>query len=424
MAEARTRILWVSDGEAPTGFARVAHGVLSHLDKEKYEIHHLAINYRGDPHNNDWKLYPAMISGDLWGFGRFQRMIQVIRPHLIFILNDPWVIQRYLAIMIESKGKIQGVENIPVVVYFPVDAKEHDAYWFRDYAELVKKCCVYTNWGKDVVLETGSVNPSTIEVVPHGIDKDKFYKLPDQIDKDGNIIKTSTHLAREKLFPLDDKPEFLNSFIILNANRNQPRKRIDITLRAFAKFAQNKPKNVKLYLHMGTRDMGWDIMRLAVRYGFDERLAISANVPDLPNVPDDRLNLIYNACDVGVNSSMGEGWGLTSWEHAACGKPQIVPDHSVMPEIWGDAAIYYPTIADHVYEGTHTVGRVPSTDGLIEKLEWAYQQWKTDGKEFRDIGKRALALVNEPQFEWKAIADRFDAIFDAVMRNKNVNLLA
>jgi len=411
-ADGKVKVLWVSDGEAPTGFARVAHSVIRHLDQEKYEIHHLAINYRGDPHENWWKLYPAApaanmgpMGPDLWGFQRFQQLINDVKPNIIFLLNDPWVLQKYLALIIESKGLIPGVETIPVVTYFPVDASEHDQEWFRDYEELVRACCVYSDFGKNVVLDTGAVNPLRIKVVPHGIDKDRFY----QMDKD---------YARKEIFPLNEKPEFVNSFIVLNANRNQPRKRIDITMRAFRDFVKDKPKNVKLYLHMGVMDMGWDIVRLATRYGIDERLAITSTLPNLPNVPDSRMNEIYNACDVGLNTSLGEGWGLTSWEQAATGKPQIVPEHSVMKEIWEDSAIYTETIADYVYEGTHTVGRITSTESVTEKLEWAYQDWKVGGKKLKELGEKALEIVNRPEHEWKAIAAKFDEIFDEV-RNDN-----
>jgi len=417
--EGKIRVLWIGDGEVPTGFARVNHSIIKYLDQEKYEVHHLAINYRGDPHENHWKLYPAMIGGDLWGFSRFIDLIRKVRPHLIFILNDPWVIQRYLAIIIEHKESIPGIETIPVIVYFPVDATEHDAMWFRDYNELVKACCVYTEFGRNVILETGVINPTTVHVVPHGSDMSVFYPFPDEIDKKGKVLKTGTQIAKEKIFPIHQRPEFLNSFIILNANRNQPRKRIDITLKAFGKFSANKPKNVKLYLHMGTKDMGWDIKRLALRYGFDDRLAISSDVPDLPNISDEQLNLIYNSCDIGINTSMGEGWGLTSWEHGACGKPQILPEHSCLSEIWGDAGIFYPTIADHVYEGTHTCGRVPSLDGLIEKLEWAYQDWKTGGIELKKFGEKTLKLINNPQFSWESMAARFDEIFMSVFADVN-----
>jgi len=415
--EGKVKVLWVSDGEAPTGFARVAHSVIKYLDQKKYDIHHLAVNYRGDPHDNWWKLYPAMWGGamtpvgpDLLGFGRFSRLIDEIKPDLIFMLNDPWVLQKYLALIIESKGLIPGVETIPVVTYFPVDATEHDPEWFRDYEELVRACCVYTKFAKNVILDTGAVNPTRIEVIPHGIDKDIFYP----IDKNE---------ARKEIFPLNEKPEFLNSFIILNANRNQPRKRIDITIRAFRDFARDKPENVKLYLHMGTRDMGWDIIRMASRYGIDDRIAISSLNTTLANVPDERLNQIYNACDIGINTGLGEGWGLTSWEHAATGKPQIVPDHSALPEIWGDSGIYIPTIADYVYEGTLTVARIVSTEGVVEKLEWAYQDWKSGGKELKRLGDMAYKIVSAPKHKWQNIAKKFDKVFDKV-RNIHDNNLA
>ncbi|MCK4822759.1 glycosyltransferase, partial [bacterium] len=220
-------------------------------------------------------------------------------------------------------------------------------------------------------------------------------------------------------FPLEQKPEFLNSFIILNANRNQPRKRIDITMRAFRDFARDKPQNVKLYLHMGTRDMGWDIVRLATRYGIDDRLALSSMAPNLASVPDERLNEIYNACDIGLNTSLGEGWGLTSWEHAATGKPQIVPDSSALPEVWGKSGIYIPTIADFVYEGTCTCARIVSTEGLIDKFEWAYQDWKSGGKELKKLGDMAYKIVSSPKHKWSAIAKRFDKIFDEVRQHDN-----
>lgn len=412
MTEERIKILFVSDGEAPTGFARVSHGIIENLDQDKYEVHHLAINYRGDPHDNWWKLYPAAIAtsamADLWGYSRFIGLIKGIKPNIIFILNDPWVIQRYLALIIESKGVLPGIERIPVVVYFPVDAREHDPIWFRDYDELVSTCCVYTKFAHDVIMETGTISPTRMRIIPHGVNKELFFPVKSE-DK-----KTGIQIARERVFPLKDKPEFIHSFIVLNANRNQPRKRIDITMRAFAEFAKDKPKNVKLYLHMGTQDAGWNIVTLAHRYGIDDRLAVTSMAHNLPNLPDDKLNDIYNACDIGLNTSMGEGWGLTSWEHAACKKPQIVPEHSVSHEIWGDTALYVPTIADFVYETTLTAARIPSMDGVIEKLEWAYQDWKDGGKQLKELGEKAYKLVNRPEYEWKAISAQFDEIFTNV----------
>lgn len=40
---------------------------------------------------------------------------------------------------------------------------------------------------------------------------------------------------------------------------------------------------------------------------------------------DEDINILFNASDVGINTAMGEGWGLCNFEAAACGIPQIVP---------------------------------------------------------------------------------------------------
>jgi glycosyltransferase involved in cell wall biosynthesis len=168
---------------------------------------------------------------------------------------------------------------------------------------------------------------------------------------------------------------------------------------------------------MGTRDVGWDIVRLALRYGMDDRLVITANTPGLPHIPTDRLNLIYNACDVGINTSLGEGWGLTSWEHAATGKPQILPRHSALPEIWGDSAIWVPTIADYQYEGTHTIGRITSLEDTVKALEFAYNDWLNGSKVLNELSKKCLEIVRRPEYRWENIAKRFESIFEEVNDN-------
>ena len=48
-AAERPRVVVVGDAVVPTGFARVLHSLISNL-KERYEFHHLGINYRGEAH--------------------------------------------------------------------------------------------------------------------------------------------------------------------------------------------------------------------------------------------------------------------------------------------------------------------------------------------------------------------------------------
>lgn len=62
---------------------------------------------------------------------------------------------------------------------------------------------------------------------------------------------------------------------------------------------------------------------MSEKYG--KRIVIVDNGP--PNlIADDAINHIYNACNYGINTSDGEGFGLCQLEHLATGAPQVVLD--------------------------------------------------------------------------------------------------
>src|SRR5262249_15522899 len=153
--------------------------------------------------------------------------------------------------------------------------------------------------------DAGITLADAIEVIPFGVDAETFYPM-----------SSATDIAKSQLGVLPDT-QIPGSFIVLNANRNQPRKRIDITLKAFSIFAKDKPDNVKLYLHMGVQDLGWHIVKVARRFGIEERIIVSDSGGPSPSLGDEDLNSIYNACDVGINTASCEGWGLVAFEHAA-----------------------------------------------------------------------------------------------------------
>lgn len=398
MENGKIRGLWISDAVAATGFARVAHSVIGTLP-DKYEIHHLGINYFGDPHPYKHKIYPASLGGDVYGLNRLELMVQGLKPDFIFMLNDPWVITMYLQLL---KSKFKDIP--PIITYFPVDAKEHSPSYYEHF-DIVKKVCVYSQFGKDVLLDTKSPNISSdkIHIIPHGISSSVFFPM-------------DSTFARQAIYPKERMEEFLNSFIVFNGNRNQPRKRMDIMMWAFREFQKGKP-DVKLYLHMGVQDLGYNVAELATRYGFDNKLILTTTANNIPSVPEDRLNLIYNACDVGINTSIGEGWGLVNWEHAATGKLQIMPDHSALTEIWTDRAILLPTIMDEMVERVNTVGRVVDLEKLIDALNWAYNDWKNNGAiEIKKLGQKGYEYTREKQFIWKNISNKFDYIITKALQ--------
>lgn len=422
MAKTKIPILVIGDAVATTGFARVMHGVFENLPQGKYDVHHLGVNYRGDPHDYKTKIYPAIPGGsynigDIYGIGRIAQLLNAIEPKLVFVLNDIWVLPAYMNELRKFMDR-----GFKVITYSPIDAKPIEWRWTTDLQD-VHRVVVYTEFAKKTLedsleswksfLDKNDIDKEVtyppIEVIPHGVDSKTFYPLGSVKDKSGAILMSGRINAKRKVFPNQDN--FINSFIVLNANRNQPRKRIDVTMQGFALFAKDKPDNVKLYLHMGVDDMGWNIIHLAERYGIDDRLIISSDQPMMPQVSDERLNEIYNACDVGLNTSLGEGWGLISFEHAATRAAQIVPNHSSQPEIWGDSAEYMEIDKWVTVEKILTEGGFVSPESVAQSLQKLYD----DPKYLKEMSDKAYEVTKRPEYSWKSVSRRFDKLFTEVL---------
>lgn len=374
----KKRVLFIGDGVASTGFSTVMHGILNNVPSKFLDVHHLAINYHGDPHDNWWKIYPAQLANsDYLGMNRIKTQFSTIDWDGIFILNDVWVIANYLKLI---KNTFKNIP--PIVTYFPVDAKDLDKTWFDDF-DIVNHVGVYTNFALNEVLQV--YDAENISVIPHGLDHNIFKKLP--------VPKND---IRRAIFPKDIDAK--DAFIILSAHRNQPRKRIDITIEGFNKFAKDKD-NVFLYLHCGSKDVGVDIFKLTERLGCDNKLIVTSTTRMIQNIPAERLNIIYNACDVGINTSTGEGWSLTNMEHAVTGAPQVVPNHSVMPEIFGDCSVLIPINQELRNHDQLTLASLVKPDDVANSLQNLY-----DNKDlYNQLSLTALEKFSSKKFSWETI---------------------
>ena len=130
--------------------------------------------------------------------------------------------------------------------------------------------------------------------------------------------------------------------MILNLNRNQPRKRWDHTMMALAEVIErhqklkkdSKSKNVRpIQLVIGTQAQGfWDTLEILEnelrRRELPKELASEYIfiVPNAQQLTDKDINVLYNACDIGLNTCEGEGFGLCQFEHLALMGPQVAPN--------------------------------------------------------------------------------------------------
>ena len=390
----KPKLLWCGDIAAKTGFARVTENVLPYLSK-KFNIVVLAHNWWGDPTplQKKYKMYPSSNRFQTAPFGedRIREVVQLEKPDLVFTINDMWIInEQYRRIQDFHKDK-----KFKFVGYAPMDSYG----WIgclSDTANDWDGVISYTQFGAYEFIQGGITKP--IAVVPHGVTPGQFFPM-------------NKAEARRKLNIKED------IFVVFNGNRNQFRKRIDITIAAFAKFARDKP-DTQLYLHMGKKDQGWDIMHLFDRemkrnkLDPNNRIILTADVDGPPSVELEMLNTIYNAADVGVNTCKGEGWGLVSFEQAACAVAQVVPGHTSCKEIFEG---YGQLIrCDHIDTDTN-FGRempCPSTEHLAEILTDLYNNPVKLEATSELCYQRAL----EKQFTWEVIGSQFAGIFEDAIK--------
>lgn len=395
MDKEKRKVLFVGDLVTETGFSTVNHNIIK-SNLERFDITGLGVNYYGDPHGYNFPIYPAMIGGrgNIYGLDRVCNLMNTTDYDVLFILNDAWVISYYLEAIKKNVTK-----KLPhIVVYFPVDSEEHDPNWYKDF-DIVNKAYTYTEFGRRVIKEC--MPDMKVGVIPHGVDTEDFYQ-----------IYESKYDAKADLFGSKlkgvDSPE--DTFIVLNANRNQPRKKLDITMKGFQLFVAGKPNNVKLYMHCGIRDSHIDVIKQAHRLKLDDRLVFTSLSQGVQRVTKAKLNQIYNACDVGINTSLGEGWGLTNMEHAVTGAAQIVPRHSACEELFSDCGLLMETIAPITFDQSETVGRLTTAEEVARNLELLYR----DHRLLKTLSEKGKQKFLQPQYQWKNIAKQWGDIFEEV----------
>jgi glycosyltransferase involved in cell wall biosynthesis len=122
----------------------------------------------------------------------------------------------------------------------------------------------------------------------------------------------------------------------------------------------------------------------------------------------EELNLVYNSLDVNTNTGGGEGWGLTSFESAACKIAQIVPDWSATGEIWEGTGMMIKVVeVRHELSSINTMQAVISTEHFAELLQELYE----DSAKKDAIAEACYDVTRRPEYTWEAVGRQFDTLF-------------
>lgn len=404
------KLLWVGDMACPSGFARATHEILDTLRKS-YDVTVLGINYNGDPAyegseftkyhvDGRWPypIYSCFPGGDVIGFNRIEWLCDRVRPDVIVLQNDGWNIPLYM----EALEKRHA--NVPVIAAVAVDAKNFNGRWLKGVSLAV----FWTQFALSEARHGGYNGPAI--VIPLGVDTEAYHPMDQRFAR--------------KARKLD---EILDTFIVGNVNRNQTRKRWDLTIRYFAKWIKqiavgwpdedirHAPKVIDdawLYLHTApTGDEGIDVVGHAEYYGIRDRVALMT--PDtFYGITEEQMRDTYNSFDVQVSTTLGEGFGLTTFEGMACGIAQAVPRWSALGELCDGAAALVPctsTAVSAVHSGT--IGGVADEAAFLVTLDALYH----DKIERMRVADRGFHRVHETRFRWSDIGGRWLSAVDGVL---------
>jgi glycosyltransferase involved in cell wall biosynthesis len=406
------------------GYSRIANILSNHLAEKGHEIYYVGIsNFNTNKcvryiHPNI-TLIDALQeeknkgTNELYGVNVICDNIIKINPDIVFIYNDAIVISRILNNFIKNNI----VKSFKLYIYLDLVYKYEKLDLINHIDKFADIIFVFSEYWKKNLIEMG-INENKIDILYHGIDNKTFYPI-------------EKNMARQQFnFKEDD-------FIILNTNRNSYRKCIDKTIDSFIKFLKikNMNKNIKLFLNMnlneGQEQQGYDIINLikisCIKNKVDYNTVIYNNIYKYNNnttMSDEMLNYLYNACDLGINTCCGEGFGLCNLEHGSLGKPQIISNVGGLSDIFSNE---YSTLIDPITEiyvsnlldfhGGYL--EICSTDDYTNGMIKYYENPNLLEKH----GNLARKILTE-KYNWENILESFsNKYFQSVTNpNDNINL--
>jgi glycosyltransferase involved in cell wall biosynthesis len=284
---------------------------VTHFAFQKFPNQQFAEGYRPYPSNIKVIDAAAIEKPFEQGFG-FKQLSDTIRqekPDIVMIFNDMSVVAKFLTELEKS-----GIpKNFKQWVYCD-QVYTTQLQGYLDMLNMkVERIFAFTPGWKKCLKDQGVNRP--IDVLLHGFDPEMY--------------KTISRTEVRKIMKI---PE--DSFVFLNVNRNQPRKRYDLLIMAFVELVvkyPTKPIFLMCICDKGEKG-GWWLFELFARElslrgvgiePYATRLIITAQNMAFK---DEEINMFYNAADVGISTADGEGWGLCQFEQMGVGVPQVVPD--------------------------------------------------------------------------------------------------
>jgi glycosyltransferase involved in cell wall biosynthesis len=347
-----------------TGYSKVVFNLLKQLSTFAPKVKTYHFGFQRHPSNSNIRKVPTGIVAydaaanedpkeEGFGFNKIHEYLEMVNPDVVMIYNDPLIIHRFIEAMKFKKGESsyklwlyidQVYEGIAPPLIETMNKNADRIYCFTQY------------WA-DVYAKYGPF--PDIRVLENAVDKTFFTRMDSSARA---LIRKSIGVTPE-------------SILIVNANRNTQRKRHDLAIMGFVELLRRNPtKPYHMMIVTGLNPQSgsyYDAGRIFQTELTRQGLKIDDYMKRLLLVdtsktalPDTAINDIYNAADLGINLSDGEGFGLCQIEHLYTGAPQIVTDIGTYRSFMDEkVCTFIPPVDRTYFAGTMPLGLwAPSFD--------------------------------------------------------------
>ena len=386
------RILWTSDHpDWPTGFGNITRAVCGGLARLGHKVAIMA-DCRGARQGeaDNLTIYP--------GDGR-NPPVRLLRQYLRRFQPDVLV-----TLAVPSDGRaitdplIQDwlrSSRVPWLFYFPLDCdcgKQLLPESIRRTQAPVSLPLVQSRFARRVVRANGIA----ADYLPVGVDTSRFRPSPNK------------HRAKQRF-------GYAGRFVILCDARNQIRKLLPRTLEIFRRFAADKEDAV-LHLHCDRCDPAaqlehyrYNIAADVEAMGLREKVRFTRGMSVEKGVPFETLVHLYQAADVHLLTSLGEGFGLPTLQAAAARVVPLAPAYAANPELVKGHGELLRVKTFLTIAGGWRAAFI-DIDDAVAKLQRLYAN---RGK-LRTQAQAARRFAR--QYDWKEIVRRWDEMLEGEVR--------
>lgn len=317
---------------------------------------------------------------DEWGNDVVGSHIRKTRSDVLVTLMD---------IFILNKDIYAGLD-VPWVSWTPIDAISIGAPTLERLKHVTYPVAM-SHFGAQQMMDVGIEPTATIY---HAVDT--------------SVMKP---LDKEECRRMLSIPKDMFVVGMVMANKGN-RKQFPLQMLAFKQFMEKHPDlDAHLYIHTEpTNGMGgFDMRALTHKLGLNEGKVFATNQYDSSVIPLDYGDMakLYNAFDVLMNCSLGEGFGVPIVEAQACGVPVITNSITTMPEITHNGytvELQGPELGLHLgWQAT------PDVEDMLYRLECVERML---GKAEAEAGRAWVQMNCDVQI----IADQWGILLDTIWK--------